>query len=130
MRKTAVVFAAVVLGVAFARAESSKPTVVGTWEEVSGAGIIEFSPRGTVLIGTREGALSGRYEFVDAGTIRIQLDGAAAAFGPFIVPVRMSEIELALSDEQGNVTHFRRVGHDAAARRVPRQHHSQKGNTQ
>ena len=129
MRKTAVVFAAVVLGVAFARAEGPKPTVVGTWEEVSGAGIIEFSPRGTVLIGTREGALSGRYEFVDAGTIRIRLDGAAAAFGPFIVPVRMSEIELALSDEQGNVTHFRRIGHDAATQRASRHQHHQKGDT-
>ena len=129
MRKTAMVFAAALLGVAFARAEGPKPTVVGTWEEVSGAGIIEFSPRGTVLIGTREGALSGRYEFVDAGTIRIRLDGAAAAFGPFIVPVRMSEIELALSDEQGNVTHFRRSGHDAATQRVPRHQHQQKGDT-
>ena len=127
MRKTAVVFAAVVLGVAFARAEGPKPTVVGTWEEVSGAGIIEFSPRGTVLIGTREGALSGRYDFVDAGTIRIQLDGAAAAFGPFIVPAKVSQDDLALSDEQGNVTRFRRSGRDVATRRVPRQQHNQKG---
>ncbi len=129
MRKTAVVFAAVVLGVAFARAEAPKPTVVGTWEEVTGAGVIEFSPWGTVLIGTREGALSGRYEFVDAGTIRIQLDGAAAAFGPFLVPARISQTELALSDEQGNVTHFRRGGHDAATQRVPRHQHHQKGDT-
>lgn len=130
MKRTAVVFAAAVLGVTFARAEDPKPTVVGTWEEVSGAGAIEFSPRGTFLIGTREGALSGQYDFLDAGTIRFELDGAAAAFGPFIVPVRMSQTELALSDEQGNVTHFRRSGRDVATRRVPRQKHDQKGNTQ
>lgn len=129
MRQAKVVLAITLFGAAAVGAAKPNATVVGGWQQVGGAGVIEFSAKGTVLIRTDEGALTGTYQFVDAGTIRFDLDGAAAAFGAFIVPAKVSQDELALSDGEGAVTHFRRIGRDVATRRVPRPQHQQKGGT-
>ena len=125
MRQATVVLAIALLGAAAVGAAEPDVTVVGGWKQVGSAGVIEFSAKGTFLIRTGEGALTGTYQFVDAGTIRFDLDGAAAAFGAFIVPAKVSQDDLALSDGEGNVTHFRRIGRDVATQRVPRHQHHQ-----
>lgn len=122
MRQVIVVLAITLLGAAAVGAAKPDAAVVGAWKQVGGAGVIEFSAKGTFLVRTGEGALTGTYQFVDAGTIRFDLDGAAAAFGAFIVPAKVSQDDLALSDGEGTVTRFRRVGNDVGDHPTMRHH--------
>jgi Type II secretion system (T2SS), protein G len=118
MSRAAVVLAVTLLSAVLVSAAAPDSGVVGAWKQVDGVGVIEFSARGTVLISSREGTLTGRYRFIDGGTVRFDFDGVAAAFGPFILPATVGGDDLALSDDQGDVTRFQRTSNDVAARQV------------
>jgi hypothetical protein len=109
MKTLRIIAVAAIAGV-LAVACSVKHTIIGKWQDVSGAKI-EFSESGALKVSSSTAALGfveGTYAFLDDGRVRLDTNWMTS-FGTKVMSVRISGSELTLTDEDGRTAKYERV---------------------
>lgn len=83
--------------------------IVGRWEERAGPEIVEFDADGNIVLRFEDMALEGRYEFLEADTILLDLRGPRVSSDPIEAPVRIEGDVLAVTMPDGRVATYARV---------------------
>ena len=83
--------------------------IIGKWEELDGPEVVEFDADGNVLLRFEEMALEGRYEFLDADRIVLDLRGPRVQSDPIEAPVRIEGGVLTFTMPDGRVATYGRA---------------------
>ena len=87
----------------------TEEAVVGRWQERAGPEIVEFDADGNVVLRFEDMALEGRYEFLEAETILLDLRGPRVSSDPIEAPLRIEGDVLTVTTPDGRVATYARV---------------------
>ena len=106
-------FAALLSLLVFAAGCMNSPEdfIVGTWQEVGGTEVLQFLDSGEIIQEDSGGSVGANYRFSDDLYIRVDFGGPAVYAPPRTYRVELSEDTLALTDEKGVTTEYRRTEH-------------------
>lgn len=107
-------FAALIIGGYWAYQSLANPPmssfVIGKWEAANGSEVVEYFGDGTITIDLKENdtVVTGRYEFLEANRVRVELGGLYALGGPRVITLTRSGNELLVTDWNDQTTNYHR----------------------
>ena len=87
----------------------AEEAIVGKWEELEGPEVVEFDADGNVVLRFEGMALEGRYEFLAADRIVLDLRGPRVTSDPIEAPVRVEGDVLTFTMPDGRVATYARA---------------------
>ena len=107
MTKRVIQISVVVLATMIAGACSfkSQNPIVGKWKDVEKAQTVEFSKEGSLSISGDGFSMTGQYQLIDEGRVKIDLTGGLSA----TLSVKITGDELSMTDPNGVVSRYKRV---------------------
>ena len=91
------------------RQELPKNAIIGRWQEIDGTETVEFFMEDTFNVVVQGMSMTGRYNFLDEGRIKLESDGISSGARSIICRVSVSENELTFTSPDGKVKRYRRI---------------------
>lgn len=101
--------AVVLLGLLLGCGTDAEKAIIGTWQELDGPEVVEFDAEGNVLLRFEDMALEGRYEFLAADRIVLDLRGPRVRSDPIEAPLRIEDDVLTFTMPDGRVATYARA---------------------
>jgi len=87
----------------------AKEAIIGKWQELDGPEVVEFDAEGNVLLRFENMVLEGRYEFLAADRIVLDLRGPRVRSDAIEAPVRIEDDVLTFTMPDGRVATYARA---------------------
>lgn len=87
---------------------SPRQAIIGQWQEVGGTEVLEFFKDGTVVVTDKGMSLGGRYQFLDADRIKLELMFLGTPM-VFVATIQIVGDILTLFKSDGTVSQYRRI---------------------
>lgn len=83
----------------------SQNSIVGKWKDVEKAQTVEFSKEGSLSISGEGFSMTGQYQLIEEGRVKIDFTGGLSS----TLSVKVTGDELSMTDPNGVVSRYKRV---------------------